>query len=71
MELAKWLPVIGHGTLETLYMTLLSTLMAYIIGIEHKIERSAQPRPPDLPIRRKVQGGGILHGAHEGNHKKR
>lgn len=33
MELAKWLPVIGHGTLETLYMTLLSTLMAYIIGM--------------------------------------
>lgn len=33
MEIAKWLPVIGQGTLETLYMTLISTLMAYVIGM--------------------------------------
>lgn len=33
MEIAEWLPVIGKGTLETLYMTLISTLMAYIIGM--------------------------------------
>lgn len=33
MEIAKWLPVIGQGTLETLYMTLISSLMAYAIGM--------------------------------------
>lgn len=33
MNIATWLPVIGQGTLETLYMTLVSTLMAYVIGL--------------------------------------
>ena len=33
MEIAEWLPAIGQGTLETLYMTLISTLMAYVIGM--------------------------------------
>lgn len=33
MTTAQWLPVIGQGILETLFMTLVSTLMAYVIGM--------------------------------------
>lgn len=33
MSFAEWLPVIGQGILETLYMTLASTLSAYVIGL--------------------------------------
>jgi D-methionine transport system permease protein len=33
MTITDWLPVIGQGILETLYMTLVSTLFAYVIGL--------------------------------------
>jgi len=33
MTIMDWLPVIGVGILETLYMTLVSTLFAYLIGL--------------------------------------
>jgi len=33
MTVAEWLPVVGQGILETLYMTLVSTLFAYVIGL--------------------------------------
>lgn len=33
MTIADWLPVLGQGILETLYMTLISSLLAYVIGL--------------------------------------
>jgi ABC-type metal ion transport system, permease component len=33
MTIADWLPVVGQGILETLYMTLVSTLFAYVLGL--------------------------------------
>jgi D-methionine transport system permease protein len=33
MTFVDWLPVVGQGILETLYMTLVSSLLAYVIGL--------------------------------------
>jgi D-methionine transport system permease protein len=33
MTFSEWLPVVGQGLFETLYMTLVSSLLAYVIGL--------------------------------------